>query len=269
MIKLIASDLDDTLLDRSSQISVENKNVIREVLDRGFTFTIATGRMFQATAPFAKELGLNPEQALICYNGALIKRLSGEVLYHQPLSVDLAATIAQYGQERGWTVNLYYEDQLYVAGWNQQVEDYADLAQVDVKVVEDLATFIQDGNKALSKILIISDPQETPGRIEEMQALVGTRTQIVRSRDKFIEITNATAHKGAALLWLAQSMGLTAQEVMAIGDSNNDVTMLQMAGIGVAVANAASRVKEVADYETAANYDHGVAQALKKYVLSE
>lgn len=269
MIKLIASDLDDTLLDRSSQISMENKRVVREVLDRGLTFTIATGRMFQATAPFARELGFSPEQPLICYNGALIKRLSGEVLYHRPLPVNLATTIAQYGQARGWTVNLYYNDELYVASWNQQVEDYANLAQVDVKVVEDLGDFIQDGNKALSKILIVSDPQETPRRIGEIQSLVGSQTQIVSSREKFMEITTAAAHKGAALLWLAHFMGLRAEEVMAIGDSNNDVTMLKMAGIGVAVANASSGVKAVADFETSAHYEHGVARALNKFVLGK
>lgn len=269
MIKLIASDLDDTLLDLNSQISAENKQVIQEILDQGLTFTLATGRMFQATAPFGKELGLDPKQPVICYNGALIKRLSGEVLYHQPLPVELATTIAQYGQERGWTVNLYYEDELYVAAMNQQVEDYANLAKVDVQIAEDLAGFIRDGDKELSKILIISDPNLTPGRMEEMRTLAGSEAQIVRSRDKFIEITSATAHKGAALIWLAESMGLTAKEVLSIGDSNNDLTMLQMAGIGVAMGNASDVVKKAADYETKANYENGVAYALSRYVLGK
>lgn len=269
MIKLIASDLDDTLLNLDSKISAENKEAVRKVLAKGLTFTLATGRMFQSSTPFARELGLDPNQPIICYNGALIKRISGEVLYHKPLPVDLAIKITEYVQARGWTLNLYYEDELYVAAMNKQVEDYAQVAQVDVHVEPDLVTFIQDGKKDLSKILVISDPQFVSSRMEEIRNLVGTETQVLQSQAKYIEITNREAHKGAALMWLAQSMGLTAQEILALGDGNNDQSMLEIAGIGVAVANALPSVKKVADYETKSNYEHGVAHALNRFILTE
>lgn len=269
MIKLIASDLDETLLDESSRLSEENKRVIGEALAQGLTFTLATGRMYQSAAPFAREIGLGSEQPIICYNGALIKRLSGETLYEKSLSPELASMIAGYGQKQGWTVNAYFDDELYVAAMNQEVEDYIALAQVGVAVVDDLVDFVQEGKKHLAKILIIGQPDEMPGRIEELKSLVGSEVQIVRSRNKFIEITNMEAHKGASLLWLAKSMGLTASEVMAIGDSNNDLTMLKMAGIGVAVANASQVVKDAASHQTGANFEHGVAEAITKYALKK
>lgn len=267
MIKLIVSDLDDTLLDKSAQISAENKKAIAAAREQGIFFTIATGRMFQATAPFAHELGLGSEQPLICYNGALIRRVSGETLYEQSLSAELVSTIVDYGQRRGWTINAYLDDELYVATLDQAAREYADRVRVKVSAVGDLVRFIQEGGKTLSKLMVISEADQTLDRIEQLRPLVGEDILLLRSRPRFIEITNAHAHKGKALLWLAQSLGISADEVMAIGDSNNDLTMLQMAGTSVAVANAQREAQAVADHIVAANYEHGVAQAITKFAL--
>ncbi len=267
MIKLIASDLDDTLLDRNVQVSAKNKEAITKALDEGIFFTIATGRMYQATAPFAKALGLDPQQALICYNGALVRRLSGEVIYEQPLSTELSSLIADYGQRQGWTINAYFDDELYVSSLNQDVRDYAKHVKVGVTAVGDLVKFIEDGSKRLSKMMIISEPEQTLERIEELRPLVGEGCQLLRSRPKFIEITNSQAHKGNALLWLAQSLGIEVDEVMAIGDSQNDITMIKMAGFGVAVANASQEVQAAADHVVASHHDDGVAQAIATLAL--
>lgn len=268
MIKLIACDLDDTLLDRNSRISPENKRVIKEVLGRGLTFTIATGRMFQSAAPFARSLGLNSEQPLVCYNGALIKRLSGETLYHDPLPNDVACLIAKLAQANGWTLNVYYDDEVYVARWNDLIAAYAQLVQADVGVVGDLVRFLEEGEKRPSKMLITNPPELVPQRISLIRDLVGDRIQIARSRQKLIEITGADVHKGKALLWLADFLGFAPEEVMAIGDSNNDQTMLAMAGLGVAMANAPREVKQAADCETLSNSEHGVAEAIRRLVLT-
>ena len=267
MIKLIASDLDDTLLDQNSQLSAENIRAIREVLAQGYIFTLATGRMFQSAAPFARQLGLPVDQPIICYNGALIKRLSGEIIYEKPLPSELAAAIADYGQKKGWTINAYYQDELYVPVRNRHVEDYMQEAQVEARVVGDLVNFIRDGNKSLSKLLVIGPPQEMPGRNAELNSLFGSQVKLVSSRDKYIEVTSPTAHKGEALVWLANQLGVQASEVMAIGDGNNDLTMIEMVGFGVAVANAAPKVKENARYHTSANYENGVAKILSELVL--
>ncbi len=268
MIKLIACDLDDTLLDRNSRISFENKQAVEQARAQGLIFTIATGRMFQSAAPFARSLGLDPQQPLICYNGALIKRLSGETLYHDPLPSDVAVLIAELAQTKGWTLNVYYDDEVYVAQWNQEIADYAQLVQADVGVVGDLVRFLKDGNKEPSKMLITNPPEEVPQRISEIRSLAGDRIQIARSRRRLIEITGADVHKGKALLWLADFLGLTLEQVMAIGDSHNDQTMLEMAGLGVAMGNAPPEIKLAADCETLSNDQHGVAQAVCRLVLS-
>lgn len=269
MIKLIACDLDDTLLDRNSRISFENKQVIGQALAQGLTFTLATGRMFQSAAPFARSLGLDAQQPLVCYNGALIKRLSGETLYHDPLPTDVARLIAAHAQANGWTLNVYYDDEVYVARWNQQIAEYAELVQADVRVVGDLVRFLEEGNKEPSKMLITNPPEEVPQRISEIRSLVGDRIQIARSRKRLIEITGGDVHKGKALLWLAEFLGFAPTEVMAIGDSNNDQTMLEMAGLGVAMGNAPPEIKRAADCETLSNDEHGVALAISRLVLAQ
>lgn len=268
MIKLIASDLDDTLLDQNGRISPENKRVIREAVKQGLIFTLATGRMFQSAAPFARELELEPDLPLICYNGALIKRLSGEILYEQPLHWELAAEIAQYGQERGWTVQVYYQDKLHVAERNEDVEGYLTIANVQVYEVGDLAALIRDGGKSLSKILIISSVEDTPRRLDELRQIWGQKVEIASSRARFLEITNPAATKGAALQWLAEHLQIPMAQVMAIGDGNNDVSMVERAGFGVAVENASPKVKAVARSITSAHHADGVAKAISELVFN-
>lgn len=267
MIQLIASDLDDTLLRDDLTISLENKQAVQAVMARNVVFTIATGRMFVSAAPYGLELGLPQDQPIICYNGALIKRLSGETIYEAPLSVELGTRIVQFGRERGWTVNAYFDDQLYVAEMNAQVESYLEIAQVEVEEVRDLVSFVKDGERELSKVLIVSDPEQTSERIGEIRQEFGRSAQIVSSKRKFIEITSPDADKGRALSWLAQSMGIRHEQVMAIGDSNNDVSMLKMAGVGVAVANAVDSAKQAAEHVTASNNEHGVGKAIRDFVL--
>ncbi len=267
MIRLIACDLDDTLLDLDGTISPENKRVIKKALDKGVVFTIATGRMFISAARYGRDLGLPPTQPLICYNGALIKRISGETLYEEPLAADVAASLAGYGQPRNWSINAYYNDELCVSRLDANIAEYADFVGVRVREVGDLAAFIRAGNLSLSKLLIIGDPRDIPAWAAEVKELLQGRAQITQSRAKFIEITSPAAHKGKALLWLAQYLGFVAEEIMAIGDSLNDLTMVEMAGLGVAVANARKAVREAADYITAAHTENGVAQAVQKFVL--
>ncbi|NLJ80878.1 MAG: HAD family phosphatase [Firmicutes bacterium] len=266
MIRLIAADLDDTLLDRNSILSRENKEAVKEVLERGIMFTIATGRMFAATVKYARELNLPSHQPIICFNGALIQRLSGEIIYERPLSVDLAAAIVQFGQKRGWSINAYYRDKLYVSRLNQKIEEYVKFVGVPAREVGDLAGFIK-GGKRLSKLLVIGDPQKMPALVKKMRKLFGAQAKIAQSQQKFMEITALEAHKGAALIWLARFMGFKRTEVMAIGDSNNDVTMLEAAEIGVAVSNAVEEAKKAAQYQTGAHYEHGVAQAIRRHIL--
>ena len=110
MVKLIVSDLDDTLLTDKLTISQADMDAIAQAQAQGMIFTIATGRMFVATLPFAKQLGLPPERPIICYNGAVVQSVSGQVVYENPIRHELALDIVEYCTSQGWTTNVYYHD---------------------------------------------------------------------------------------------------------------------------------------------------------------
>ena len=267
MVKLIVSDLDDTLLNDELALSEENIEAVAQARERGLIFTFATGRMYASALAFAKQLNLPQELPLICYNGALIQRVSGETIYEAPLSFDLALDMVRYCASQGWTTNVYYKDELYVSEVNADVEYYLTIADVPVHAVGDLAVFLQDGEKQPSKILVVSPLGSHDETLAMLKNRYSDSAYVLQSKNRFVEMTSLQANKAIALKWLTEKMGLKMEEVLAIGDSNNDVDMLRTAGIGVAVGNAVSDAKEAADHITTSNNEGGVARAIRDFVL--
>jgi len=137
-IKLLAVDLDDTLLDKSSQVSPRCREAIKKAVEKGVTVTVATGRMYAAALPFARQLEL--DVPIITYNGALIKSsLSGEVFFEQALDQAVAADVLTLFRERGWYIQVYVGDQFYIAEPNERSRAYEELTKVKaIPVGEDL-----------------------------------------------------------------------------------------------------------------------------------
>jgi len=267
VVKLIASDVDDTLLTDKLTLGEENIAAVTEALEQGLMFTFATGRMYTSALPFAKTLNLAPDVPLICYNGALIQRVSGEIIYEAPLSHELALDIVKYTTSQGWTTNVYYKDELYVSEINDDVEYYLTIADVPTHEVGDLVSFLQDGKKEPSKVLIVSPVGLNEGRLALLEERYAHTAYVLQSKSRFVEMTSLEANKAKALEWLTKHLGLTMADVLAIGDSNNDVEMLRQAGIGVAVANAVSDAKKAADHIVSTNNKSGVAQAIRNFAL--
>ncbi len=268
MVKLIACDLDDTLLNDELAVSQENIEAIAQAQERGLIFTFATGRMYASALPFAKQLDLPPELPLICYNGALIKRVSGETIYEAPLSFDLALDMVRYCTSQGWTTNVYYKDELYVSEVNSDVEYYLTIADVPVHEVGDLVKFLEDGQKQLSKVLVVSPQGQHAETLALLEERYSDSAYVLQSKNRMVELTSLHANKAIALKWLTEKMGIKMEEVLAIGDSNNDVDMLREAGIGVAMGNAVSDAKDAADHITTSNNEGGVARAIRDFTLS-
>lgn len=265
MIKLVALDLDDTLLDSELKISPDTAEAIRNSIELGVTVTLATGRMYRSALPYALELGLNVP--LVTYHGALVKTShTKEVLYNRPVPMALAREVLGFVAEHGLDVNLYMDDQLYIRSGNSRAEDYIKLARVPCQVVPDLAeAMVIDPEK----LMIIDDPHKVDRLAPVLKDLVGDRLHITKSKPSFIEVTHPQGTKGHALAALAAEMGISRDQIMAVGDSYNDLDMLEYAGVGVAMANAVPEAKSIADFVTRGNDEHGVAEALKKFVLAK
>lgn len=264
-IRLLAVDLDDTLLNEKSEVSEANKRAIQEAVARGVIVTIATGRMFESAQKIAKEIGL--DVPLIAYNGALVESaISEEVLMKTCVDEDAALAVLAMFREKGWYIQLYRNDTLYVDTATDDTRDYE--RRVKTKAVE-IGDELYQNPQDILKMLAVNDADKLDYVEEVVQTTFCGKVFAPRSRPRLLEIVNATVNKGEALRFVAEKFGVKQEEVMAIGDSNNDVAMLEYAGLGVAMGNASPRVKEVAQVVTANNEEDGVAKAIEQYILAE
>lgn len=262
-IRLVAIDVDFTLIGSDLKIRDRTKAAIRAAAEAGCIVTLASGRMFRATAPFAEELGI--DAPLITYDGALIKAAkTHEVISHRPVSLEQAREVVAYAQQEGLHLNVYMDDTLYVERYDEEALSYMAHAKVEAVAVGDLNTFV---NRAPTKLLIITSKEDVDRRLPEFKARFGDRLHVVRSMPRYVEFTAAGVSKGSALAILARHLDVPRSEVMALGDSENDISMLEYAGIGVAVRNAADEVKKAADYVTENQSGDGVAEAISRFVL--
>ena len=148
-IKLIAIDLDDTLLDNRQQVSPRTRTTLQQAMRKGVAVTIATGRMFQSALPFAAEIGI--ALPLITYNGALIRqRLTGETIFHRPIEPELAQDLADLFRQRNWYLQKYVDDQLYVTNLDENARFYADYAKVEAIPLGDAFTAWQQRRRKCS-----------------------------------------------------------------------------------------------------------------------
>lgn len=267
--KMIATDLDDTLLDDNSNVSVRNREAILAAVEKGVKFVIATGRMFRTSVGYLADIGLDGDSHIINYHGALLKRAkSGETLLHRPLLNSMAIEIADEAQEKECHVSLFIDDNLYISGENEYSRYYQSLAKIELEEVGDLSLYLSRTKSDPSKISII----RWDGKLDDVEAGLkksfGSKLSILQSRPYFLEITDRQATKGQTLGWLAESEGIKAEEIIAFGDGHNDLDMLEYAGLGVAVANARPELIAAADLVTSSNMEDGVAEVIEKYILS-
>ena len=262
-IKLVAVDMDDTLLDGSLKVSPPTCEAIHMAQEQGVIVTIATGRMFSSALPFAKQLHI--QAPLITYNGGMVRcPISKEMIFHKSIDTDVAGKVVELFRQRGWYLQSYMDDELYVAQHCEKAKSYERLANIKAVVVGD--DFYKMKHEP-TKMLTIAEPHE----IQEIQRLINHefpgKIFTATSKTHYLELTHPSVNKGAALAILADKLAINQAEVMAIGDSNNDYPMIEYAGFGVAMGNASERVKNIAQAVTAHNNAHGVAEAIKKYVL--
>lgn len=263
-IKLVAVDLDDTLLARDLTVTARVKEVVAAVRAAGVYFTVSTGRMYRSAARIAGELGINIP--LITYQGALVKNsLSGEVLSDKPLPLAYAREIIARVHRYGYHLNGYLDDRLLVEHDDEDGRRYAAISGVEAEVVGDLLEFL---DRDPTKVLAVAKEPLIDQLKDELGPLYEGKITVSKSKPYFLEFAHIQATKGQALAFLAAHFGIRREEVMAVGDGYNDLDMLDYAGLGVVVANAREGIKKYADYVTTETYGDGVAEALEKFVLA-
>lgn len=263
-IKLIVFDLDDTLLDSNQSISPRTYQAVQQVVAKGIKVTLATGRMYSTATPFARSLGL--DVPIISYNGAMINAYpSDERLFHNPIKEEVAKQVMQLCRERKWYIQTYIDDVLYVKVPDEKAKCYAKIIGAKPTPVGD-QLYTMPGTP--TKMLVIAEPGEIEQLKEEFYTRFGDILCIAESKTNYLEINNFEVNKGTALKFIASSLNIDCQEIMAFGNGNNDIEMLRYADWGVAVDNSSPEVKKIARLVTGSNDEEGVADILEKYILS-
>ncbi len=265
--KMLALDLDNTLLNDEHKISQQNIDSLQMAAKAGLIVVIATGRMYRSALPYARQLGI--KVPLITYHGALIKTMNdGAEIWHKPVPLDVATEIAFYALERGYHLNVFVDDSLHVAEENDFTRYYQSIADIDLRVVGNIPAYLQQKKTPPTKISIISLVEDMEKIIEDLTNHFAGKVFLTQALPNFLEITHLEATKGRALRHLAEEWGVKREEVAAIGDNLNDMDMLEYAGTGVAVANAREELKKVAQVITLSNTDDGVSYFVEKWILN-
>lgn len=259
--KLIALDLDDTLLDGNKQISPRNRQAVAAARDSGAHIIIATGRARGALTQFEERLGL--KDYTIHIGGALISDPDGNLIHGDYIDPGTARSIMRWAEQRGIYFQAYTDRDFRYLRRTPHTDRYE--RNVEYTGIQDPDLLGRD-DLPIAKILLIDTAETVPAFRE---ALRGQYPQLSfeTSMSWFLEISNRSASKGNALRLIGERLGIPREETAAFGDSEIDLSMIRYAGLGAAVANASPEVREAADIVVPANTDDGVAWGIEKYCL--
>lgn len=266
---LVVSDLDETLLGSDHRISVRNAEVIREAVRQGVRFVPATGRNYISVQPMLEQLGLadREDEYLIAYNGgAVFENKGNRVLMLETLPFDVADNLYQRGVGYDACVHVYTLDDVYAYNFWKEEREYMKglmfIRETDMRNLDSLK------NQQILKVLYENENLSYLKQIEDGLSDLKDQVDMAYSGNRSLEFTRKGVTKGAAVRHLAAKLRIPASEVLAIGDNLNDLSMLQEAGLGIAVQNAAPGAKEGADLVSPyTNDENAVAKILEEYVL--
>lgn len=263
--KLIALDLDGTLMGKDRAIARRTRRAVQHAMDQGCLVAIATGRAFSSAARFAKDLELNAP--LICYQGAMIRDYrDGTTVYSDTIPLDSAREVIAFSRARQLNVQVYLEDdQSYADQMNSKIARLAEIAQVPVSGVGNLAKWLD--RPPLKFLFFVEQQEAAPELVRDLKSQFDGHLQIVRSWHQIVEVTGPDVSKGAALMRLAECLETPQLATMAVGDQDNDVSMIAWAGLGVAMGDASPAAKAAADVIAPPLEEDGVAWAIERYVL--
>lgn len=267
-IKIVAIDLDGTLLTSNKTISETTVKTIKQAKQAGVKIVLATGRPLTGVVAFLDQLALNdPGDYAITYNGALVQSTAdNQVLVQHDLNYQDYLEIEYMARKIG--VHAHAEDADFIYTTNRDLSPYTIGESTLVSMQVRYRTpdeFSPD--KTFVKVMMVDEPAILAAAIDRIPVAFSEKFHLVRSEPYFLEVLNQNASKGNALTDLANQLNIPLSDVMAIGDQENDASMLKIAGTSVAMGNAIPAIKTLADFTTDTNDQDGVAKAIQEYAL--
>ncbi|GIM28716.1 hydrolase [Clostridium polyendosporum] len=267
MYKLIAVDMDGTLLKEDKTISEETKKAIHRAKTKGVKVVLASGRPIAGITKYLKELDLvNENDYVLSFNGSLVQNSkTEEIISRNVLKGSDLKYLYDVSKEVGVNIHGFSNDGCITPVISKYSLHEGEINGIPVLEV-DYSNVKEDED--IIKIMMVDEPEVLEEAIKNLPKEVYEKYTVVRSAPFFLEFLNKEANKGEGVRALAEHLGIKQEQVICIGDAGNDLHMIQFAGLGVAMGNAFAEVKEAADYITKTNEDDGVAHVIKKFVLA-
>lgn len=269
MYKIIACDLDETLIRSDRTVSKEDIEAIKKAKALGLKFVLATGRGFNSVEGTLKDLGLYDlaDEYVISYNGgAITENKDSKLLHFEGISFELASELYERGLDYDVCIHVYTKDQVYVYNYTQEEIDYL-AGRMEVTEIFDKNIDFLKGQEIV-KCLYMNTDFAYLNQIEEDLKDITGEVDVSYSANRYIEFNQQGVTKGAGLKKLADLLGVDMKDTITIGDNINDLSMIKAAGLGVGVRNAVESMKKDCDYITKATCDeNAVAEVIHTFVL--
>jgi hypothetical protein len=253
---LLALDLDGTILDMKLNLDPRDVEALHRILRGGVEVVACTGRPFPGALPWAQRLGL--EGPIVCYQGAQIRLLDGEVMLDRGIRHDVAMEVIRYAREGDLHIQAYRDDQLIVERDRPEAHEYASHAGMEIHVVGDLDHAM---GPTTPKLVIVAAAEKLEAILPSVRERWKGRLNVATSVPTYLEFTSVESDKASALAFLCERLGVPREQSVAVGDGRNDETMIAWAGLGVAIEGSAPEVVKVAD-RTISGPGHGGIQQL-------
>lgn len=261
--RLIATDMDGTLLTPDDKITDRTAAAIQQAVEKGAVFTLCTGRPLQGVKKYIEQLDL--DCPVITYNGAVIAHSrTGEILFSQNMDREEVRRVYNRAKSRGTMFVLWSQNKLYASEISEKTEFYEGITSTKAQLLTDFDAVAAQG---ITKFLWYDHPDILEKWIDELKQDGYEKTTFTKSRAYFLEFFSNRVSKAVAMEKLGEYYGIDKSEMIAVGDQTNDLSMIEFAGLGVAMGNAVDSVKAAADYITDTNSNDGVAQVIEKFIL--
>jgi Cof subfamily protein (haloacid dehalogenase superfamily) len=264
--KMIVLDMDDTLLQDDHTISPRTKQALMDAQEQGVKVVLASGRPTFAMYDTAEELKLKEYGSFILsFNGAkIINCQTNEELFSSTLPAETAHKLYELSRRENVWIHTYVGDLIVTESANQ----YTDIeATITGLPLQEVGSFVEAVTEPVVKVLMLEEPTILAEVEKKLQKELDGELTVLRSKPFFLEFTELGVTKGTSLNQLIKKLGITRDEVIAIGDSYNDLAMIEFAGLGVAMGNAPDDIKTKANFVTDTNMNDGVAKVVEEFVL--
>lgn len=265
--KLIALDLDGTLKSTNKQILPKTKRILQELAKQGIVIVLASGRPTAGMYQEADELMLNKTGGyLLSFNGAkVVDYQTKETVYQKVYNAKIAHNIYDRAKEYDLAVMTYVDEMIVTEDIN---DEYVIIeSEINHMPIKSVNNFKETVDFSVNKVLLTGKPEYVENIIDEFKQPYVNSLSIYRSAPFFIEVMAQGIDKAASLQMLIKRLGIKQEEVISFGDGYNDLSLVEFAGMGVAMENAVDQVKQYADYITLSNDEEGIYECLK--ILSE